>query len=100
MNESSHDDGPPRKLTPAEAGRLGGNQTKARHGREHFVRAGKLGFAASAKAHAAGNRKYNLEWLRARGKLATPRPLSPDERRAAPAALYRQIHGTEPEGTV
>jgi hypothetical protein len=28
-------DPPPRKLTKAECGRLGGNTTKARHGREH-----------------------------------------------------------------
>lgn len=36
---------PPRKLTPAVAGHLGGTATLARHGREHFVRAAQLGAA-------------------------------------------------------
>ena len=62
----------PKKLTKAECGRIGGNTTKARHGREHYVRAGKLGFAASARAHAAGRAKANVLWLQGRGKLATP----------------------------
>ena len=88
----------PKKMSKADAGRKGGQTTKARHGTEHYRRAGKLGFAAAAKAHAAGNAKYNLEWLRARGKIATPPEKTPEQRRAALEALYREIHGTEPEG--
>ena len=34
---------PKKKLTKAEAGRLGGLRTKQRHGTEHFRRAGSLG---------------------------------------------------------
>ena len=37
---------PQRKLTKAEAGRLGGLRTKQRHGTEHFRRAGKRGAEA------------------------------------------------------
>ena len=93
------DDQPPRKPTKAECGRLGGLQTKARHGTEHFKRAGKLGFAAAARNHAAGNRKYNLEWLRARGKMAAPPELSPEEKCAALLALRAQILGAHQEDT-
>jgi hypothetical protein len=41
----------PKKLTRAEAGRLGGLRTKQRHGTEHFRRAGKLGGKALVDAH-------------------------------------------------
>jgi hypothetical protein len=39
------------KLTKAEAGRLGGLQTKQRHGSEHYRRAGKLGAEATLRTH-------------------------------------------------
>jgi hypothetical protein len=94
MNDHQ-DDQPPRKLTKAECGRLGGLQTKARHGTEHFQRAGRLGFAAAARNRAAGNRKYNLEWLRARGKMAAPPELSPEQRRAALLALRARLTGDQ-----
>ena len=42
---------PRKKLTKAEAGRLGGLRTKQRHGPEHFRRAGKLGGKALLDAH-------------------------------------------------
>ena len=90
-----HDDQPPRKLSKAECGRLGGLQTKARHGIEHFRRAGRLGFAAAAKRHAAGNRKYNLQWLRNRGKMATPPTPTPEELKAALLDLRQQLIGQE-----
>jgi hypothetical protein len=68
-----HDDQPTRKLSKAECGRLGGNQTKARHGIEHFRRAGKLGFAAFArqKGFMGGSRLEALRWLARHGKVAT-----------------------------
>jgi hypothetical protein len=65
---------PPRKLSKAECGRLGGLTTKERHGTEHFRRAGKLGFAASARARAGNRPKANVLWLQAHGKLTPPRP--------------------------
>jgi hypothetical protein len=52
---------PKKKLTKAEAGRLGGLQTKQRHGTEHFRRAGSLG----GKALLA---KYGPEHYRKIGK--------------------------------
>ena len=50
-----------KKLTKAEAGRLGGLRTKAKHGTEHFRRAGSLG----GKALLA---KYGPEHYRRIGK--------------------------------
>lgn len=91
------DDQTPRKLTRAECGRLGGLRTKERHGTEHFRRAGKLGFTAAARNRAAGNRKYNLDWLRARGKMAAPPELSPEEKAARLRALHAQLCGTREE---
>jgi hypothetical protein len=41
----------PKKLTKAEAGRLGGLKTKERHGSEHFRRAGALGAKALLERH-------------------------------------------------
>ena len=51
----------PKKLTKAEAGRLGGLRTKQRHGTAHFRRAGSLG----AKSVLA---KYGTEHYRKIGK--------------------------------
>ena len=96
MNDHQ-DDSAPRKLSKAECGRLGGLQTRERHGTEHFRRAGKLGFAAAARHHAAGNRKYNLDWLRARGKMPAPPELSPEEKAARLRALHAQLCGTRQE---
>src|SRR5262249_45031938 len=52
---------PPRKLTKAEARRLGGLTTKRRHGTEHFRRAGSLGGKALLQ-------KYGPEHYRKIGK--------------------------------
>ena len=52
---------PERKLTKAEAGRLGGLRTKAKHGSEHFRRAGSLGGRALLA-------KYGPEHYRKIGK--------------------------------
>jgi hypothetical protein len=52
---------PKKKLTKAEAGRLGGLRTKQRHGTEHFRRIGQAG----AKALLA---KYGTEHFRKIGK--------------------------------
>ena len=50
-----------RKLTKAEAGRLGGLRTKEKHGTEHFRRAGSLGGKALLQ-------KYGPEHYRKIGK--------------------------------
>ena len=52
---------PERKLTKAEAGRLGGLRTKEKHGSEHFRRAGSLGGKALLQ-------KYGPEHYRKIGK--------------------------------
>ena len=39
------------KLTKAEAGRLGGLQTKRRHGRPHYQQAGRKGAQATLETH-------------------------------------------------
>jgi general stress protein YciG len=39
------------KLTKAEAGRLGGLQTKRRHGRQHYQEAGRKGGKATLETH-------------------------------------------------
>jgi hypothetical protein len=40
-----------KKLTKAEAGRLGGLRTKQRHGSEHYRRAGQLGAKTTLERH-------------------------------------------------
>ena len=52
---------PKRKMTKAEAGRLGGNRTKQRHGTEHYRRAGALGAKAVLQ-------KYGPDHMRQLGK--------------------------------
>lgn len=58
---------PKNKLTKAEAGRKGGNQTKRRHGIDHYREAGRKGFMATVARHWQGNRDGYLRWLRANG---------------------------------
>ena len=62
---------PVRALTPQERGRLGGQATFARYGRDHYAAIGRVGFA---RAIEAGWGAYLLE------KHAPPRfPGSPDD---------------------
>ena len=58
------------KLSRAEAGRLGGNTTKRRHGRKHYQEAGKKGFMATCNKHYGGNRRAMLNELIRRGLMA------------------------------
>src|SRR5262249_26250119 len=63
------------KLSRTEAGRLGGNQTKKRHGRQHFVAIGRKGFLATCRKHYRGDRRAMLNELIRRGLMAMdPRP--------------------------
>src|SRR5262249_33298935 len=66
---------PKKKLTKAEAGRLGGDQTKRRHGIEHYREAGRKGFMATCARHWQGDKEGYLKWLRANGWLKEVRQL-------------------------
>lgn len=61
---------PRKKLSKAEAGRIGGQTTARRHGVEHYRAAGRKGFLATVARHWQGDRQGYLRWLRARGWLA------------------------------
>ena len=56
-----------KKLTKAEAGRLGGLATKKRHGRPHYQQAGAKGFMVTVARHWQGDKAGYLKWLRAHG---------------------------------
>jgi len=95
-------DQPPRKLTKAECGRLGGNTTKARHGREHYVRAGKLGFAALSRTlgFMGGSRRGALRQLRRAGKIRdTPEQLRAQADAQTWLETYLDEHTIDPETT-
>ena len=96
------DDQPPRKLSKAECGRLGGLQTKARHGTEHYRRAGKLGFQALARQRGfmGGSRLGALQWLRRKGKITDTPAQAQAEREAREwAEGYLEQHLIDPEDT-
>jgi len=102
MNDASHDNGnpPPRKMTKAEAGRLGGEPTEARHGTEQFRRAGKLGFAALARArgYTGGSRLGALQWLRRTGRITdTPAQAQAEADARAWVESYLDAHLIAPE---
>jgi len=52
-----------KKLTKAEAGRIGGMTTKKRHGIEHFRAIGRKGFQATCDRHYGGDRRAMLNKL-------------------------------------
>jgi hypothetical protein len=54
---------PKKKLTKAEAGRLGGLQTKRRHGRQHYQQAGAKGFMATVARHWQGDKEGYMRYL-------------------------------------
>ena len=58
---------PKTKLTKAEAGRLGGVQTKGRHGRQHFQQAGAKGFQTTVARHWQGDKEGYLRYLHTQG---------------------------------
>ena len=58
-----------RKLSKAEAGRIGGRMTARRHGIEHYRAAGKKGFMATVARHWQGDAAGYVRWLRAHGWL-------------------------------
>lgn len=56
------------KENAAQMGRKGGNATKAKHGREHFSKAGKAGVQAHIDKHFDGDREKFNEWLASVGR--------------------------------
>jgi general stress protein YciG len=58
-----------KQMTPQERGRKGGLATRQRHGREHFVQAGKKGFMVTVARHWAGDRESYLRYLHECGYL-------------------------------
>jgi hypothetical protein len=62
--------GKTRKLSRSEAGRRGGNQTKKRHGRQHYQEAGRKGFLVTVARHWQGDKPAYIRWLHAHGWIA------------------------------
>ena len=73
-----------RKLSKAEAGRIGGRATRKRHGIEHYRAAGRKGFMVTVARHWQGDKSGYLRWLREHGWLANvtrlfeAEPVGPD----------------------
>ena len=108
-----------KKLSKAEAGRIGGRTTRKRHGIEHYRQAGKKGFMVTVARHWAGDKwsyiRYLHEcgWLTEVSRLFEARPYGPDgiksieipdlARRARSGGSGRPAHradpGVDPVGT-
>lgn len=58
-----------KKLSRAEAGRIGGKMTARRHGVEPYRAAGRKGFLATVARHWQGDAAGYVRWLRAHGWL-------------------------------
>lgn len=56
-----------KKMTKAQAGRIGGMTTRKRHGIEHFRAIGRKGFQATCERHHGGDRRAMLNELIKRG---------------------------------
>jgi hypothetical protein len=75
-----------KKLSKAEAGRIGGRTTKRRHGIEHYRAAGKKGFMVTVARHWQGDKQGYLRWLREHGWIAKVRELF-DAEPAGPSGI-------------
>ena len=71
-----------RKLTKAEAGRLGGRATVNKHGVEHMSAIGKAGFAALRRKFGfmGGSGRGALRWLNRQGRIAASPDPDPESR--------------------
>ena len=58
-----------KKMSKAEAGRIGGRTTKKRHGIEHYRQAGKKGFMVTVARHWAGDKWSYIRYLHECGWL-------------------------------
>jgi hypothetical protein len=65
-----------KKLTKAEAGRLGGKATVRKYGPEHMRKIGKAGFAGLRKklGYMGGAGLGAIQWLQRQGKFPRPTP--------------------------
>jgi hypothetical protein len=59
-----------KKMSKAEAGRLGGKTTKKRHGIEHYRAAGRKGFMVTCARHWHGDKAGYVRYLQSLGNLA------------------------------
>jgi general stress protein YciG len=59
-----------KKMSKAEAGRIGGRTTKKRHGIEHYRQAGKKGFQATVSRHWNGDKAGYIRYLQSLGVWA------------------------------
>jgi hypothetical protein len=59
-----------KKLSKAEAGRIGGRATRKRHGIEHYRAAGRKEFMVTVARHWQGDKQGYLRFLHERGWLA------------------------------
>ncbi len=94
-----------KKLSKAEAGRIGGRMTARRHGVEHYRAAGRKGFMATVARHWQGDAAGYVRWLHARGWLQElQRASRRAERRASrsrpsPASTTRRTRHDQPGET-
>ncbi len=65
---------------------MGGQATLKRHGRNHFVQAGKAGFASTVARHWKGDRKAYLAFLKDKGLL-----IACDREFALMIDIYREL---------
>jgi hypothetical protein len=86
-----------KKLSKAEAGRLGGRATLAKYGPEHFRRLGQLGFAALARrlGYAGGSRLGALQYLTGKGKVPAGPTVSTEEYERMFDAITAATEGTD-----
>jgi len=100
-----------KKLSKAEAGRIGGRATKKRHGIAHYRAAGRKGFMTTLARHWQGDKPGYLRWLRERGWLAQvhalfdAEPVGPDglkclETPLLPGELEEEAEDDDPIGFI
>jgi hypothetical protein len=89
-----------KKLTKAEAGRLGGKATVKRYGPEHMRTIGKAGFQAFARklGFMGGSRLGAIRWLQRQKKFRTETPAEQAQAQAMFEDLWNQLApNDEPE---
>jgi hypothetical protein len=86
-----------RKLTKAEAGRLGGKATVRKYGQEHMRKLGKAGFARLRRklGYMGGAGLGAIQWLQRQGKFPRPTPEQHQEAQELFEDLWRQLEPKE-----
>ena len=87
----------PKKLTKAEAGRLGGKATLARHGTAHFRTIGKAGFQALRKKFGfmGGSGRGAILWLQRQRKFRVETPTEQAQAQAMFEQLWAELAPTD-----